>query len=237
MAAWRTTARLLVGMLLGCRAADRSAMTDPVPAAAAREAMVTEQIAGRGVHDAGVLRAMRTVPRHEFVPESERAHAYEDRPLPIGHGQTISQPYIVAFMTEAAGVHAGARVLEVGTGSGYQAAVLAEMGVDVYSIEILAPLADAARQALARTGYDRVQVRTGDGRKGWPEAAPFDAIIVTAAAARVPPALLDQLAPDGRLVIPVGRAWQEIEIHQRTPTGVAVERVLPVRFVPLVGSD
>jgi protein-L-isoaspartate O-methyltransferase len=183
MAAWRATARLLLGLLLGCRHADRSAVTDPIPAAAAREAMVTEQIEGRGVHDAGVLRAMRTVPRHEFVPETERAHAYEDRPLPIGHGQTISQPYIVAFMTEAAGVHAGTRVLEVGTGSGYQAAVLAEMGADVYSIEILAPLAE------------------------------------------------------GRLVIPVGRAWQEIEIHRRTPSGVAVERVLPVRFVPLVGSD
>jgi protein-L-isoaspartate(D-aspartate) O-methyltransferase len=233
MAAWRTTARLLLGTLLGCRAADRNAMTDAVPAAAAREAMVTEQIAGRGIHDAGVLRAMRTVPRHEFVPESERAHAYEDRPLPIGHGQTISQPYIVAFMTDAAGLHAGARVLEVGTGSGYQAAVLAEMGVDVYSVEILAPLADAAREALARTGYGRVHVRTGDGRQGWP----FDAIIVTAAAARVPPALLNQLATGGRLVIPVGRAWQEIEIHRRTPGGIAVERVLPVRFVPLVGSD
>jgi protein-L-isoaspartate(D-aspartate) O-methyltransferase len=237
MAAWRATARLLLGLLLGCRHADRSAVTDPIPAAAAREAMVTEQIEGRGVHDAGVLRAMRTVPRHEFVPETERAHAYEDRPLPIGHGQTISQPYIVAFMTEAAGVHAGTRVLEVGTGSGYQAAVLAEMGADVYSIEILAPLADAAREALARAGYARVHLRTGDGHKGWPEAAPFDAIIVTAAAAQVPPALLEQLAPEGRLVIPVGRAWQEIEIHRRTPSGVAVERVLPVRFVPLVGSD
>ena len=237
MAAWRATARLLLGVLLGCRSADRSAVMDPATDTAAREAMVAEQIEGRGVHDAGVLRAMRTVPRHEFVPESERAQAYDDRPLPIGQGQTISQPYIVAFMSEAAELRPGARVLEVGTGSGYQAAVLAEMGADVYSIEILAPLADAAREALARTGYGRVHVRTGDGRKGWPEAAPFDAIVVTAAAAWVPPALLEQLAPDGRLVIPVGRAWQEIEIHRRTPGGIVVERVLPVRFVPLVGSD
>jgi protein-L-isoaspartate(D-aspartate) O-methyltransferase len=199
--------------------------------------MVTEQIEGRGVSDPEVLRAMRAVPRHEFVPETERAHAYEDRPLPIGDGQTISQPYIVAFMTEAAGVRPGARVLEVGTGSGYQAAVLAEMGADVYSIEIVAPLADAARGVLARSGYGRVHVRTGDGRKGWREAAPFDAILVTAAAARVPPALLEQLAPEGRLVMPVGRGWQELEVHQRTPAKIVVKRVLPVRFVPLVGSD
>jgi protein-L-isoaspartate(D-aspartate) O-methyltransferase len=237
MAAWRASARLLLGVLLGCRGADRPAVSAPATDAAAREAMVSDQIAGRGIRDPDVLRAMRTVPRHEFVPESERAHAYEDRPLPIGQGQTISQPYIVAFMTDAAEVRAGTRVLEIGTGSGYQAAVLAEVGADVYSIEILAPLAEVARAALARTGYGRVHVRTGDGRKGWPEAAPFDAILVTAAAARVPPALLEQLAPDGRLVMPVGRGWQEIEVHRRTPSGIVVDRVLSVRFVPLVGSD
>ena len=237
MAAWRASARLLLGVLLGCRPADRPAVSAPATDAAAREAMVSEQIAGRGVRDPDVLRAMRTVPRHEFVPESERAHAYEDRPLPIGQGQTISQPYVVAFMTDAAEVRAGERVLEIGTGSGYQAAVLAEVGADGYSIEILAPLAEAARAALARAGYGRVHVRTGDGRKGWSEAAPFDAILVTAAAARVPPALLEQLALEGRLVMPVGRAWQEIEVHRRTPGGIVVDRVLAVRFVPLVGSD
>jgi protein-L-isoaspartate(D-aspartate) O-methyltransferase len=180
---------------------------------------------------------MRTVPRDEFVPAPERAHAYEDRPLPIGHGQTISQPYIVAFMSEAAAVRPGERVLEVGTGSGYQAAVLAELGGDVYSIEIVAPLAATAREALARAGYGRVHLRVGDGHRGWPDAAPFDAILVTAAADRVPPALLAQLAPDGRLVIPVGDLYQELEVHRRTPDGIEVERVLPVRFVPLVGGD
>jgi protein-L-isoaspartate(D-aspartate) O-methyltransferase len=198
--------------------------------------MVAEQIEGRGVRDRAVLRAVRAVPRHEFVPASERAQAYDDQPLPIGDGQTISQPYIVAFMTEAARVRPGARVLEVGTGSGYQAAVLAEVGADVYSIEIVPALADAARAALARTGYGRVHTRTGDGHAGWPEAAPFDAIVVTAAAPEVPPALLAQLAPGGRLVMPVGDVWQEIEIHQRTTDGITVTRVLPVRFVPLVGA-
>jgi protein-L-isoaspartate(D-aspartate) O-methyltransferase len=199
--------------------------------------MVAEQIEARGIRDPAVLRAMRAVPRHEFVPAAERAHAYDDRPLPIGHGQTISQPYIVAFMTEAAAVHPGSRVLEVGTGSGYQAAVLAESGADVYSIEIVEPLAAEARRTLARTGYERVHLRVGDGHRGWPDAAPFDAIVVTAAAERVPPDLVAQLAPGGRLVIPVGDLSQDIEVHTHTPEGITVERVLPVRFVPLVGGD
>jgi len=229
-------AGLLAAALVCCGASERGPVTTLDSHGAARESMVAEQIEGRGIQDATVLRAMRAVPRHEFVPASQRAQAYEDQPLPIGEGQTISQPYVVAFMTEAAAVRPGARVLEVGTGSGYQAAVLAEAGADVYTIEIVAPLADAARAALARTGYGRVHTRTGDGHRGWPEAAPFDAIVVTAAAPEVPAALLAQLAPEGRLVMPVGDAWQEIEIHQRTADGITMRRVLPVRFVPLVGQ-
>jgi len=220
----------MLGVLGACHDAGRVSMTT-------RDAMVAEQIEARGIRDPAVLRAMRTVPRHEFVPADERAHAYDDRPLPIGHGQTISQPYIVAFMTEAAAVRPGIRVLEVGTGSGYQAAVLAEVGADVYSIEIVAPLAAEARQALARTGYERVHLRVSDGHRGWPEAAPFDAILVTAAAERVPPDLVAQLAPGGRLVIPVGDLSQDLEVHTRGPEGITIERVLPVRFVPLVGGD
>jgi protein-L-isoaspartate(D-aspartate) O-methyltransferase len=222
-------------VLFGCNAADPVMNGEqPDDVARAREAMVVGQIEARGVRDAAVLRAMRTIPRHEFVRSPERPYAYEDHPLPIGHDQTISQPYIVAFMSELAAVRPGARVLEIGTGSGYQAAVLAEMGADVYSIEIVEPLAAEARVTLDRLGYGRIHLRTGDGHRGWPEAAPFDAILVTAAAATVPPALLEQLAVGGRLVIPVGDWDQELEVHRRRESGVTVERVLPVRFVPLV---
>jgi protein-L-isoaspartate(D-aspartate) O-methyltransferase len=176
------------------------------------------------------------VPRHAFVPEDVRADAYEDRPLPIGRDQTISQPYIVAAMTELARVRPGSRVLEVGTGSGYQAAVLAEMGAQVYSIEIVEPLARRAGRTLAHLGYGAVQVRHGDGYRGWPEVAPFDAIVVTAAAPRVPPALLEQLVDGGRLVIPVGRFAQELEVHTRVGERIEVERIFPVRFVPMTGE-
>jgi protein-L-isoaspartate(D-aspartate) O-methyltransferase len=203
---------------------------------AARERMVARQIAARDVTDARVLAAMRRVPRHEFVPESVRAHAYEDDPLPIGHGQTISQPYIVALMTQLAEVGPDARVLEVGTGSGYQAAVLAELAGEVYTIEIVEPLARQAERTLARLGYGRVHVRHGDGWRGWPEAAPFDAIVVTAAPRTVPPALLDQLAPGGRLVIPVGGADQQLRVYHRTKTGLETRDVAPVRFVPMTGG-
>ncbi len=198
--------------------------------------MLDEQIAGRGVRDARVLDAMRKVPRHEFVPRAWRWFAYDDHPLPIGHGQTISQPYIVAAMTELAALGPESKVLEVGTGSGYQAAVLAEVAGEVYSIEIVKELADSAAETLRRLGYGSVRVRHGDGYAGWPEAAPFDAIVVTAAAPRVPPALLEQLALGGRLVVPVGDAYQELEVHTRTATGVEVQRVLPVRFVPMTGE-
>ena len=166
--------------------------------------MVRDQIEARGIRDARVLEAMRQVPRHLFVPETLRSQAYEDYPLPIGHDQTISQPYIVAYMSETLAVGPGRRVLEIGTGSGYQAAVLAEMGVEVYTVEIVEPLARTAARTLASLGYSTVHTRVGDGYGGWPEHAPFDAVIVTAAPDHVPKPLIEQLAVGGRLVIPVG---------------------------------
>jgi protein-L-isoaspartate(D-aspartate) O-methyltransferase len=202
----------------------------------ARETMVREQIGGRGVKNAAVLSAMRKVPRHEFMPENVRPLAYDDRPVPIGMGQTISQPYIVALMTELAAVGRGSRVLEIGTGSGYQAAVLAELGAHVYSIEILAPLRERAVEILARLGYGQVKTRVGDGYLGWPEAAPFDAIIVTAAPPRVPEPLKQQLKVGGRLVLPVGRFDQELEVITRTAVGFSEKSVIPVRFVPMTGK-
>jgi protein-L-isoaspartate(D-aspartate) O-methyltransferase len=198
--------------------------------------MVTEQLIPRGVKDKSVLEAMRQVPRHEFVPEAVRAHAHDDRPLPIGLDQTISQPYIVALMSELARVGRGSRVLEVGTGSGYQAAVLAHLGAEVYSIEIVAPLARRAAETLARLGYKSVKTRTGDGYQGWAEAAPFDAILVTAAPDHVPEPLIRQLRIGGRMVIPVGRAGeQDLKVLTRTKTGVEERMVIPVRFVPMTG--
>ena len=197
--------------------------------------MVRTQIESRGVRDPAVLRAMRTVPRHRFVPSSRRAAAYDDRPLPIGHRQTISQPYIVALMSELARVKPGDRVLEVGTGSGYQAAVLAEMGVKVFSIEIVEPLAERAKGALSELGYD-VEVRHGDGYAGWPEHAPFDAVVVTAAPPKIPEPLKQQLAVGGRLVIPVGKYAQSLIVVTRTEKGFTEESVLPVRFVPMTGE-
>ena len=198
--------------------------------------MVAAQIEERGVRDPRTLAAMRKVPRHLFVPPHLAHDAYADHPLPIGHGQTISQPYIVAFMTEALGLRGGETVLEIGTGSGYQAAVLAEIAARVYTIEIVAPLAEESRERLARLGYGNVEVRAGDGYQGWPERAPFDAVIVTAAAPRVPEPLKEQLKDGGRLVIPVGDAYQELIVLTRRGTRYAEERVLPVRFVPMTGK-
>jgi protein-L-isoaspartate(D-aspartate) O-methyltransferase len=204
--------------------------------AEARRAMVAAQIASRGVTDSLVLSAMEKVPRHLFVPEGLRARAYDDTPLPIGHGQTISQPYIVAVMTEALGVRPGQKVFEVGTGSGYQAAVLAEMGVEVYTMEIVEPLAAAAADLLKSLGYNGVHVRTGDAYKGWVEHSPFDAVIVTAAPEHVPEPLIEQLKVGGRMVIPVGGQSQDLLLLTKTPEGIEKKNLGPVMFVPMTGQ-
>jgi protein-L-isoaspartate(D-aspartate) O-methyltransferase len=198
--------------------------------------MVREQIEDRGVRDKRVLVAMRKVPRHLYVPREMEPYAYADQPLPIGYGQTISQPYIVAFMTEALELKPQDRVLEIGTGSGYQAAVLAELVREVFSIEIVEPLGKESAARLKRLGYSNIQVRIGDGYRGWPQAAPFDAIIVTAAPNHVPPALVDQLREGGRMVLPVGRLFQDLIRIRRTAKGIKQETLLPVRFVPMVGE-
>ena len=198
--------------------------------------MVDEQIAARDIRSPRVLEAMRRVPRHEFVPASLRRSAYEDSPLPIGHDQTISQPYIVAYMTDALDLDGTERVLEIGTGSGYQAAVLGELAKEVYTIEIVVPLADRARQALKQLGYKNVHVRTGNGYLGWPEQAPFDRVMVTAAPDDVPPALVEQLKVGGLMAIPVGVGVQELRILRRTASGLETLRTLPVRFVPMTGK-
>ncbi|HFD81599.1 MAG TPA: protein-L-isoaspartate(D-aspartate) O-methyltransferase [Gammaproteobacteria bacterium] len=189
--------------------------------------------------DARVMDAMARVPRHLFVPPERRSQAYENRPLPIGYGQTISQPYIVALMTDLLGLKPGDRVLEIGTGSGYQAALLAELTDQVYSMEIIEPLAQRARKVLDRLGYHRVRTRVGDGYYGWPEQAPFDAIIVTAAADHVPPPLVAQLKPGGRMLIPVGSRFmaQQLVVVTRNEDGsIHTRQILPVRFVPLTGE-
>lgn len=209
---------------------------DPLESQAARKrlAMVKQQLVGRDITDERVLKAMRRVRRHLFVPEDLRDLAYSDRPLPIGQDQTISQPYIVALMTQLGEIGKSARVLDVGTGSGYQAAVLAELVQQVYSIEILCPLADSARRRLDALGYENVEVRCGDGYAGWSEHAPFDVIIVAAAPEHVPQPLIDQLAPGGRLVIPVGKFYQELIVIQKQHDGSVNRRsVAPVAFVPM----
>jgi len=204
-----------------------------------RRRMVREQLAARDIVDPRVLAAMSKVPRHRFVLPGLQSHAHDDAPLPIACDQTISQPYVVAAMTQLAEVTSGSRVLEVGTGSGYQAAVLAELGAEVWSIEIHAELAAGAAVTLRELGYGeaRVHLRVGDGWAGWPEAAPFDAILVTAAPSVVPPALLEQLADGGHLVIPVGLQYQELRVMTRMADGsVRTETAFPVRFVPMTGT-
>jgi protein-L-isoaspartate(D-aspartate) O-methyltransferase len=203
---------------------------------AERRRMVHEQLEARDIHSVPVLNAMLNVPRHLFVPEVQRAEAYRDSPLPIGYEQTISQPYIVAFMTQELDVKPDHRVLEIGTGSGYQAAVLGLLAKEVYTVEIVAPLAERAHQTLSGLGYRNISVRTGNGYLGWPEHAPYDRIIVTAAPEDVPTALVDQLKSGGLMVIPVGTLNQELRVLRRTTSGMQTLATLPVRFVPMVGK-
>ena len=203
---------------------------------AERSRMVDEQLRARDIRSAPVLDAMLNVPRHLFVPEQQRGLAYSDSPLPIGYDQTISQPYIVAFMTQALDLDPGHRVLEIGTGSGYQAAVLSALAKEVFTIEIVAPLAERARETLTRLGYRNIQVRTGNGYLGWPEHAPYDRIMVTAAPDEVPTELVQQLKIGGLMAIPVGTVIQELRILRRTATGTQTLRTLPVRFVPMTGK-
>ncbi len=228
--------RLLGLCLLGaCAVSAQDSQEDP-KYTSRREAMV-QLIENYGVRDPATLSAMRSVRRHEFVSDQDRNRAYGDHPLYIGYGQTISQPYIVAYMTEILGVAPGMKVLEVGTGSGYQAAVLAAVGCEVYTVEIFETLAESAAARLQRLGYENVTTRHADGHYGWIEAAPFDAVIVTAAAGHIPPALVDQLRPGGRMVIPVGSVYgvQNLILVQKDEDGdVTTRNLLPVRFVPML---
>jgi protein-L-isoaspartate(D-aspartate) O-methyltransferase len=239
----RKLALLLAGWLTGltgrgtATASPAAAGTDPYTPA--RQVMVAEQLVGPGrdITNARVLAVMAKVPRHEFVPERLRAEAYTDHPLPIGQGQTISQPYIVAFMTEQLEPKATDRVLEIGTGSGYQAAVLAKLTAEVYTIEIIEELAQRAATDLKRLGYTNVHVRAGDGYQGWAEAAPFDSIIVTCAPEQVPQPLVDQLKDGGRMIIPVGAVWkQELVLLRKRGGKLEQHAVLPVSFVPMTGE-
>jgi protein-L-isoaspartate(D-aspartate) O-methyltransferase len=201
-----------------------------------RDIMVEVQIRTRGVYDEKVLTAMRKVPRHLFVPDELKPFAYGDEPLPIGEGQTISQPYIVAYMTQVLQLSGGERILEVGTGSGYQTAVLAEIVGEVFTIELLSVLSDRARTLLEALGYKNIRLKAGDGTLGWDENAPFDAIMVTAAAPAVPKRLQEQLGPKGRMIIPVGAGFQELFLVTRERGGFRKKKLLPVRFVPLVSA-
>ena len=227
---------VVLALALGCDSAATSQQTAAATWEVARKQMVEQQLAGRDIKSPRVLDAMRKVPRHEFVPASMRLGAYDDTPLPIGYNQTISQPYIVAYMTEALDLQPTHRVLEIGTGSGYQAAVLGELAREVYTIEIVEPLATRARETLKRLGYKNVYVRTGNGYLGWPEQAPFDRVMVTAAPDAVPPALIEQLKVGGLMAIPVGIGEQELRILRRTEKGLETLRTLPVRFVPMTGK-
>src|SRR5437870_6902609 len=226
---------LLVAMLAATACGQK-----PAPTAnfgTERQRMVQQQLMTRGINDARVLAAMAKVPREEFIPPESRAAGYEDGPLRIGHGQTIAQPYIVAFMTEQLRLNPSDRVLEIGTGSGYQAAILAELVSEIYSVEIVEPLARAAEATLQRLGYKNVHVKIGDGYKGWPEAAPFDAIIVTCAPDKVPQPLTDQLKDGGRMVIPVGERFaQELYLLEKKNGQLKESVTLPVRFVPMAGE-
>jgi protein-L-isoaspartate(D-aspartate) O-methyltransferase len=205
-------------------------------AAALRARMVAEQVAGRGIDDPRVLAAMAEVPRHLFVPDADLATAYADRPLAIGYGQTVSQPYVVALITSLADLDAGDRVLEIGTGSGYHTAVLSRVAGQVFSIEIIEPMAREAARRLARFGASNVELRVGDGYQGWAEEGPFDAIVLTAAPPRIPQPLIDQLKVGGRMVVPVGGTIQDLKVLTRTPEGLEKRTVIPVRLQPMTGQ-
>ena len=236
--------RVLLALLLACVAPAWAWAQGNDAYARQRQALVAElrranPLAVRTRIDPAVLEVLARVPRHEFVPEAQRRHAYENRPLAIGHGQTISQPYIVALMTSLVRPAPSQKILEVGTGSGYQAAVLAEAGASVYSVEIIEPLARQAAQRLRVLGYRNVQTRIGDGYYGWKEHAPYDAIVVTAAASSIPPPLIAQLKPGGRMVIPVGSSFftQTLMLVEKRADGrVRTRQLLPVQFVPLTGE-
>ena len=220
----------------GARSEERAAMVDTIE----EHARYAPEAVEAGKIDPAVLQVMRTVPRHEFVPEEEKARAYEDMPLPIGFGQTISQPFIVALMTDLLDLGPGAKVLELGTGSGYQAAVLSPLAERVYTIEIVPRLGETARNVLQRLGYANVETRVADGYYGWPEAAPFDGIVVTAAASQIPPPLIEQLKPGGRMVIPVGGAFAAqhlVLVEKRPDGGITTRQLLPVAFVPFTRAE
>jgi protein-L-isoaspartate(D-aspartate) O-methyltransferase len=214
------------------------AQQGPDSFAAARRKMIEHDLKGRDITDAAVLQAMRDVPRHRFVPSSLQDVAYADCPLPIGHGQTISQPYVVAFMTQILEVRPEDKVLEIGTGCGYQAAVLARLAKQVYTIEIVKPLADEAQKLLAELGYTNIFIKAGDGFEGWPEHAPFDKIILTCAVQEIPPALIEQLMEGGRIIAPIGATAtvQQLIIATKQAGGLKRREVLPVRFVPMTGK-
>ena len=228
-----------LALLIGCIEQGQKAVStkqEKDEYAPQRGSMVSQQIAARGISDELVLKAMGKVRRHEFVPDNMKAYAYEDRPLPIGEDQTISQPYIVALMTETLDLKGNEKILEIGTGSGYQAAILGEIVAEVYTIEIVESLAKTAEERLRGLGYENITVRFGDGYKGWEEHAPFDGVIVTCAPDHVPQPLVDQLKIGGRMVIPVGDQFQELVLLVKTEDGMERKSVAPVRFVPMTGE-
>jgi protein-L-isoaspartate(D-aspartate) O-methyltransferase len=227
---------VLILTLLSFLIAINFSMDDNDPNAVKRWDMVEKQVISRGIQNSKVIQAMLKVPRHKFVPEDLRDSAYNDSPLPIGMEQTISQPYIVALMTELLNPKGGERILEVGTGSGYQTAVIAETGCEVYTVEILEPVAEKAKQILTALGYENIHFKIGDGYRGWEEHAPFDAIIVTAAPDHIPQPLINQLKVKGRMIIPVGALYQDLLLIRKTEKGVDMKTVTPVRFVPMTGE-